>query len=83
MNVYGFILSQKGYTAEYGQNVAAMCARLPMTTVRWFCRFSALCGLSLVAEPPRTRCQMESCTGTAKDRAALMQARPLTSNMMG
>ena len=49
MNVHGFILPQKGYTVEHGQNVAAMCAGLPMTMVKWFCRSSALCGLSLVA----------------------------------
>ena len=27
----------------------AMCAGLPMTMQKWFCRSSALCGLSLVA----------------------------------
>ena len=49
VNVHVLILPQKGYTVEHGQNVAVMCAGLPMTTVKWFCRSSALCGLSLVS----------------------------------
>lgn len=42
-------LATASYTVEHGQNVAAMCAGLPMTTVKWFCRSSALCGLRLVS----------------------------------
>ena len=42
-------LATASYTVEHGQNVAAMCAGLPMTMVKWFCRSSALCGLSLVS----------------------------------